>query len=52
VIGFSWLKYRPVVYSCNYGTETSGSIKDGEFLEELRYYHLLKDSIPVSYLAY
>jgi hypothetical protein len=31
-----------MVGSCEYGNATSGSIKDGEFLEQLSDYQLLK----------
>jgi hypothetical protein len=35
----------PVVCSCGQGNEPSGSIKGGEFLDQLRYYQLLKDCL-------
>jgi hypothetical protein len=38
-----------VVGFCEHGNEPSGSIKDGEFLDYLSHYKLLKkDSAPLS----
>jgi hypothetical protein len=40
--------HDPVAISCEYGNETSSSIKAGEFIEELSGYQLLKDFGPWS----
>jgi hypothetical protein len=36
--GFNWLRMGPVLDSCEYGNESSGSIKGEEFLEWPRKY--------------
>jgi len=36
------------VGSCEHGNEPSGSIKDGEFFDQLSDYQLLKDSATYS----
>jgi hypothetical protein len=38
----------PVVDPCEHSNESSGSIKDGDFLDWLSDYYLLKDSAPWS----
>jgi hypothetical protein len=38
-----------VVSSCEHGNGRSGSMKDGEFIDQLSYYHLLmKNPVPWS----
>jgi hypothetical protein len=39
--------YRPVADSCEHGNEPSGSIKGGNFLEQLSDYQLLKQDSPL-----
>jgi hypothetical protein len=46
--GFDWLQMHPVVGCCKHGNKTSGSIKDGEFLDELSAYKLLKTCFVLS----
>jgi hypothetical protein len=44
--------WGPVAGSCQYSNEPSGSIKAGEFLNQLSGYELLKGSAPCSWFCF
>jgi hypothetical protein len=48
-VGFIWSGCDPMEGSCEYDDESSGYIKGGEFLNQLRNCHLLKKKMHESY---
>jgi hypothetical protein len=50
-MGFIWLRMGSIVASCEHNNEPLGSIKGGEFLDQMSNCQLLKDSAPRSSLV-